>query len=276
MTIHRASIRLLPLLAALAFGSAACAQSTAPGAGQDAAQPAATDARAASKAAPADPRAAIAGKLEVPVDAVKPGPIEGIYEVVHGAEVLYATADARFVFDGELYDLDRRANVSEERRAGARVAALAAVREEDAISFGPKDAKYTITVFTDIDCGFCRKLHQEVEQYNGLGIRVRYLAYPRGGPGSEAWAKAQSVWCAPNRQDAMTRAKNGEAMPTRNCKDSAVPKDYELGGRLGVQGTPGIYTERGDYIKGYLPPDRMLERLQALEAAAQGGAPQPN
>ena len=139
------------------------------------------------------------------------------------------------------------------------------------LSLGRTDAKYTIDVFTDIDCGYCRKLHSEIAEYNRLGIRVRYMFYPRSGPGTESWQKAVSVACSSNPQDALTRAKQGEAVPERSCKTPPVAKTYELGRELQVRGTPGIFTEAGDYVPGYRPPAEMLQVLQQLEAERAAG-----
>ncbi len=171
---------------------------------------------------------------------------------------------------GAVIDLQQQEDVMQNSAALAqyRTKLIATIPHGEKIVFAPPNAKYTVTVFTDIECGYCRKLHEEIGEYNRLGIRVRYLAYPRGGPGSESWQKAQTVWCSPNRQDALTRAKAGEELKPRSCKDSRVPEDYQLGGELRVRGTPGIYTARGDYIAGYLPPARMLERLESLDKAA--------
>jgi thiol:disulfide interchange protein DsbC len=267
---------------ALLTGSVACAQSGAPSTPAPALAPATAATAASAKparpakdaAAPAnsaEQRAAIAKKLEVPVDAVQPSVVPGVYEVAHGAEVLYVSADGRYVLDGDLYDFDARRNLTEERRSETRRAALSSVPDDRTIIFGPKDARYTVSVFTDVDCGYCRKLHSEIGEYNKLGIRVRYLFYPRSGPGSEAWKKAEAVWCSTNRQDALTRAKKGEALAApKNCTDTPVAKDYELGRELRIRGTPGIFTDKGDYVAGYLPPQAMLERLQSLEGG--GGA----
>lgn len=217
-------------------------------------------------------RAVIARKLEVPVEAVQPSLVPGLYEVVHSAEVLYATVDGQYVIAGDLYDLETKSNLSEKRRSAARAAALRKVSDEEVITFGPANAKHTIDVFTDIDCGYCRKLHGEIAEYNKLGIRVRYMFFPRSGPGTESWQKAVSVACAPNPQDALTRAKQGEQLPVRNCKTASVTKTYELARELQVRGTPGIFTEQGDYVPGYRPPAEMLEVLQRLEAGGTADA----
>jgi thiol:disulfide interchange protein DsbC len=254
------------LVLAAALFAIGCSPSSADAQADAKADKAATS---AAPAAGADIRAQIAKKLDVPVEAVRDSVVPGLYEVVHQAEVLYATKDGKYVVAGDLYDLDSRTNLSEKQRSAARAAALRTIPDSDVVEFGPKDAKYTIDVFTDIDCGYCRKLHSEIAEYNKLGIRVRYMFFPRSGPGTESWQKAVSVACAPNKQDALTRAKAGEALPERNCKNAPVAKTYQLGRELQVKGTPGIFTEQGDYVPGYRPPQQMLAMLKELE----GGTP---
>ena len=226
------------------------------------------DAKADTKAdAKADPRATIAKRLEVPVDAVRPSVVTGLYEVAHGGEVLYVTGDGRYAFTGDLYETDKGKNLTEQRRSEARVLALKGVSDEDAIIFSPKTPRYTVTVFTDVDCQYCRKLHSEIAEYNRLGVRVRYVFYPRSGPGTDSWRKAEVVWCSANRQDALTRAKQGAEVTGKACKNTPVARTYALGQELGIRGTPGIFTDRGEYLPGYFPPAELLEKLKALDGA---------
>lgn len=219
---------------------------------------------AAAQAPPADARAEIARKLDVKVEDIRPSLVPGLFEVTSGTEVGYVSTDGRFYIDGDLFDIATRANLTENRRQGVRAALVKGIRDDEAIVFSPKGYKYTVSVFTDVDCGYCRTLHAEVGELNRLGVRVRYLMYPRGGPGSESWAKAEAIWCSADRNDALTRAKLGEAVTAAKCA-TPVARQYELGRELGIRGTPGIITERGDYIPGYLPAPRLLERLQQLE-----------
>lgn len=215
----------------------------------------------------ADVRAEIARKLEVGIEDVRPSPVPGLYEVSSGTDVGYVSADGKFYIDGDVFDMATRANLTEQRRQSARAALIKGVRDDQAIVFSPKGYKYTVNVFTDIDCGYCRTLHSEIAEINRLGIRVRYLLYPRGGPGSESWSKAEAVWCSADRNDALTRAKRGERITAARC-DTPVARQYELGRELGIRGTPGIITEKGDYIPGYLPAPRLLERLKQLDQAS--------
>ena len=216
-----------------------------------------------------DPRTAIAQRLDVNADAVRATALPGIYEVARGGEVLYVSADGKYALSGDLYDTDSGHNLTEKRRIEARRAALRAVPDRDAIVFAPKTPRYTVTVFTDVDCPYCRKLHSEIAEYNKLGVRVRYLSYPRNGPGTDSWRKAEAVWCAADRQEALTRAKAGtEVAATASCAQNPVKRSYELGEELGVRGTPAIFTERGEYLPGYYSPERLLQRLKELDAAA--------
>jgi thiol:disulfide interchange protein DsbC len=219
---------------------------------------------AVAQAPAADIRAEIARKLEVGVEDVRPSPVPGLYEVSSGMEVGYVSADGRFYIDGDVFDMATRANLTENRRQSSRAALIKGVRDDQTIVFSPKGYKYTVNVFTDIDCGYCRTLHAEIAELNRLGVRVRYLLYPRNGPGSESWAKAEAVWCSADRNDALTRAKRGEQVTAAKCA-TPVARQYELGRELGIRGTPGIVTERGDYIPGYLPAPRLVERLRQLE-----------
>jgi thiol:disulfide interchange protein DsbC len=232
---------------------------------------AAADPKADAKAEPkADPRSTIAKRLEVTADEVRPSVVPGLFEVAHGGEVLYVTADGRYAFAGDLYETAGGKNLTEQRRTETRLAALKTIPDDEAIIFSPKAPRYTITVFTDVDCQFCRKLHSEIAEYNRLGVRVRYVFYPRSGPGTDSWRKAEVVWCSANRQDALTRAKQGGEVAGKVCKNTPVARTYALGQELGLKGTPGIFTDRGEYLPGYYPPAELLERLKELEGGGAG------
>ena len=225
-----------------------------------------TPAAAADKAT-ADPRIELAKTIQGsdPRD-FAPTQIAGIYEYTKGADIGYVTADGKYYFNGDIFQIQGQTNLTEKRRGGLRAKLLANIAEKDTIVFSPKDPKYTINVFTDIDCTYCRRLHSEIAEINRLGIRVRYLAYPRTGPGTESWHKAESVWCASNRNDALTRAKLGENIKAEACRDNPVAREFALGNALGVNGTPGIVTSNGHYIGGYEPPKQLLRDLQDGDA----------
>jgi thiol:disulfide interchange protein DsbC len=223
---------------------------------------------AAQAAKPDEVRAQIAKRLEIKVEDVRPSPIDGLYEVRAGAEVGYVSTDGRYYVNGDVFDMTSKENLTEDVRKKGRVALLSAVKDQDAIVFAPKAAaKHTITVFTDVDCVHCRRMHSEIAELNRLGIRVRYLMFPRGGPGSDAWGKAEAVWCSADRKDALTRAKKGEKVSARKC-DAPVAAQYELGRSLGVSGTPGIFTDKGEYLAGYASAAYLAAYLAEPKAAA--------
>lgn len=227
---------------------------------------------AAPSAQPTDVRAVIAkkfGDVNVKAEDVRPSAVPGLYEVTIGPDTAYVTADAKYIVLGEMFDADTRANITQARRAADRSKALAKLDEKDMIVFAPKTTKYTITVFTDVECGYCRKLHSEIAELNDLGVRVRYAAYPRQGPGTDDWHKMEAVWCAKDRKAAITQAKQGQEVKSAQCSDP-VGMQYQLGEKLGIRGTPAIFTPSGDYISGYMPPAKLVQQLQELQAASAG------
>jgi thiol:disulfide interchange protein DsbC len=219
---------------------------------------------------PADPRLALLKLLPAgsKLEDMRPSPIPGIYEFTQTAEVSYLTADGKYFLDGNVYDMATRENLTEALRTHARLAMISAVPESQMVIFSPKNPLYTITVFTDVDCAYCRKLHSEMAELNRLGIRVRYMFYPRSGPNTESWKKAEAVWCSPNRNEALTRAKAGAQLDMNKiCDANPVAREYALGQGIGVRGTPAILTENGDYIAGYMPPRELLQQIKDLQLA---------
>lgn len=217
----------------------------------------------------ADERVRTAIKALVPearIDTVEKSVLPGFYEVVMGGQMIYVSADGKYVVSGVVWDAAARKNLTEGRYAGIRKSALANIPADKRIIYPAKNAKYSVTVFTDIDCGYCRRLHQELAQYNERGITIEYLFFPRAGKGSESWNKAVSVWCAADPNSALTAAKNGETVPTKTDCNNPVEADYDLGQKIGVSGTPAVISADGTQIGGYLPPDQMLARLQQLES----------
>jgi thiol:disulfide interchange protein DsbC len=193
-------------------------------------------------------------------DSIRPTPVESLYELVFGTRVIYITADGRFLVQGKLVDLETRSEITDQRLSALRVAAVEAIGEDNMVVYGPADARHTITVFTDIDCGYCRKLHAEMDDYNRLGIRVRYLFYPRAGVGSESYDKAVSVWCADDRNAAMDQAKAGRDLPRKTC-ETPVEEHYALGQEFRIQGTPALVLEDGEVLPGYVPADKLAKAL---------------
>jgi thiol:disulfide interchange protein DsbC len=201
------------------------------------------------------------------IDSIKASPIPGYREVAVGGRILYVSADGRYLIQGSLFDLNTRTSLTESSQALIRRGILAKVGPERRIIFAPAQTKHRITVFTDIDCGYCRKMHTQIADYNKLGISVEYLFYPRAGMASDAATKAISVWCSADRRKALTDAKNDRPVPKKTCTNP-IAADFELGQKIGFDGTPAIYAADGSQIGGYLPPAQMLAALDKLAKSA--------
>lgn len=202
------------------------------------------------------------------LDSVEPSAMPGFHEVVTGGQVVYVSNDGRYLLQGNLFDMKVKKDLTEARLAGLRKTALDKVPESKRIVFAPKDPKYTVSVFTDIDCGYCRKLHSQIEQFNQQGIAVEYLWFPRSGLNTPSYDKAVSVWCSTDRKKAFTEAKTGKEPKAAKC-DNPVAEEYDLGQRLGVNGTPTIVGPDGNTLGGYLTPEALRARLDQM--AGKGG-----
>ncbi|MBI5451775.1 MAG: bifunctional protein-disulfide isomerase/oxidoreductase DsbC [Gammaproteobacteria bacterium] len=193
-------------------------------------------------------------------DSITESPLSGVYEVHYGSDIFYVSRDGRYLLQGDLYDLVQKANLTEAKRAVARKVALATVSDADKIIFKGTKTDHIIDVFTDVDCGYCRKLHQQIADYNELGIEIRYLAFPRTGINTESYYKAVSVWCSKDKQTALTRAKQGVKMPRLSCNNT-VAEQFALGNQIGVDGTPTLVLADGTVIPGYKPPQELRQLL---------------
>jgi thiol:disulfide interchange protein DsbC len=206
---------------------------------------------------------------DVKIESITPAPVKGLYEVMVGTQIMYVTGDGRYFVDGRIVDLNTREDVTEPRLSGARKRLVDAVGEADMVIFEPSiAAKHTVTVFTDIECGYCRKLHSQIADYGKEGIRVRYLFYPRAGKGSPAYKEAVSVWCAGDasaRRGAMTAAKSGQSIEEKSC-DNPVDAHMTVGEDLGLRGTPAIVTDTGELIPGYVEPKKLAAQLAGPSA----------
>lgn len=204
----------------------------------------------------------------VSVEDISDSPLPGVYQVQVGSRIAYISHDGRYLMQGDLYDLETSENLTEASRATSRVGMLANVPSDQMMIFSPEEGepKHTVTIFTDIDCGYCRQFHREIEQVNNLGIEVRYLFYPRTGPNTDSWAKAEKVWCSGTglRNAALTRAKLGGEVPEAACESNPVGDHWDLGHAIGVNGTPSVIAPNGEVIGGYLAPDMLLQRLDTL------------
>ncbi|MDY0022814.1 thioredoxin fold domain-containing protein [Arenimonas caeni] len=257
---------LLPL--ALLATMTACAADAPAGSADASPAPATAAAPTAAPAGAAVGDEAIRTALQalVPgleIGAITDSPIPGYRQVALGARVVYVSEDARLLLQGSVIEIASRESLTGQAEAALRRDMLAGVGDDSRITFAAAQPKHVVTVFTDIDCGYCRRMHSEIAEYNRLGITVNYLFYPRAGIGSESYQKAVNVWCSADRQKALTDAKAGKDLPEANCT-SPVTRDYDLGRRVGLDGTPAIYAADGTQLGGYVPPAEMLARLEEL------------
>lgn len=191
----------------------------------------------------------------------------GILQVQIEGDIVYATDDGRYLIQGRVIDMDTREDLTEMAKAEVRKELLDDIDVSKQIEFVPEQTTYDLTVFTDIDCGYCRKLHSQMDEYNDQGIAIHYMAFPRAGIGSASYEKFVSVWCADDQQTALTEAKAGSEPEPRQC-DNPIAEQYQLGIALGVTGTPAIMTSDGQLIPGYVPPATLRERLEGMAAAS--------
>jgi thiol:disulfide interchange protein DsbC len=197
----------------------------------------------------------------VKVDSVKPAVVKGLFEVVVGANIYYVSEDGKYLLQGRLVDVAARKDLTEEKLNVTRKLSIEKMGQANMIVFKPKITKYTVTIFTDIDCGYCRKLHSEIDQYLAQGITIQYLFFPRAGKGSDSYNKAVSVWCAEDRNAALTAAKKDQKLPEKTC-DNPIDKHMQLAAEFDVKGTPMIISENGNVYPGYLPAKQLVEALE--------------
>ena len=208
-------------------------------------------------------RERIAEKFDViEPENVNVSPIDGWYEVQKGSVVAYVSEDGRYLLQGDLVDLDAGINLTEISRNVARQKLMAQLDDSQVISFGPEDAKHSVTVFTDVGCTYCRRLHSQIDEYMAKGIEVRYVLYPRNGPASSEWNTSEQVWCASDRNSALTAAKLDRKFETSACDASIIQDHYLLGREVGLSGTPAIVLEDGTLIGGYLPAETLAQQLE--------------
>ena len=207
---------------------------------------------------------AIASKLpNVDASQIEKSPVENVYSVDLGERYAYVTDDAKYLFIGELIDMESGVNYTRMALGKKRIDTLKAIPEKNYIVFPAKDKKHSITVFTDIDCTWCRRMHSEIDDLNSLGIEVKYLLRPRSGQQSKSWQKADAVFCSKNKQKNLTRAKQGMDITMKTCKDSPVMENVTIAQKLGFMGTPVVLSENGTQLGGYVEANQLLEQLDA-------------
>lgn len=202
-------------------------------------------------------------KLSLEIESISSSPISGLLSVYTERGLIYITEDTNFVVQGAIFEFtqDGVVNHNEEQLKAVRLAGAKRF-EDSAIEFKSDSEKHVITVFTDTTCGYCQKLHKEIDELNGMGITVRYLAFPRAGIQSDVYDNTVSIWCAEDPQGAITTAKLRQAVPEASCANK-VAEHYQFGQKIGVSGTPNIIFPDGTLQPGYLPAARLLMALES-------------
>ena len=260
--------KLLPALLAIALIASACSageNSNSPPEAKVATTAAKSAAVTAQPASTSDAPKAVLDAIhqlapKAQVQAVDKSPLAGLYQVIVQGQAVYVSADGRYMLQGDAFDLKTQARLADARLDALRRAALAKIPESRVIRFAPAHPKYTVTVFTDVDCPYCRVFHSHIAEYNKLGIAVDYLFWPRSGLNTPSAEKAVSVWCAADRKRAFSEAKHGVDPKPAHC-DNPVAHDYQLGIDLGVDGTPTIIASNGAALNGYADPMQLLQWL---------------
>ena len=197
-------------------------------------------------------------------------PIDGIYQVIIGGQVIYMTGDARYMIDGNLIDLSTKKNYSEEAMSGIRLSEIEKLGEDKMVVYTPETIKHTITVVTDIDCPYCRRLHAEMDQYMAGGVQVRYIFMPLKGKGD--YRTTVSVWCAKDQNEALDLAKGGAELEAKDC-ENPIDEHLSVSRGLGVRGTPAIILQDGSMLPGYVPASKLIAELQKLNlSTAKSGS----
>jgi thiol:disulfide interchange protein DsbC len=208
-------------------------------------------------------KAKLQAALGMQISSIGDAPVTGLLQVMTEKGLFYTSQDGKYLLQARIYDIEEgMRNVTEEALGSVRLGGLEEFKDT-VIEYKADKEKYVVNIFTDITCGYCRKLHNEMDQYNDLGITVRYLAFPRGGINSSTYTDMVSVWCADNKQQAMDNAKAGGTVASKDCK-TKVADQYAFGQKIGVNGTPNIIMPDGSVIPGYQPPKQLEEALKAI------------
>lgn len=203
-------------------------------------------------------------------DALQAAPVAGMIEARWGTNFAYVTPDGQHVIYGDMLNLETGAAITETSRKQMRISAIGELGEENMISFLPESPQQVVTVFTDIDCGYCRKMHREMEDYHAAGIGIRYVFYPRSGPGTESFRKAEAVWCAEDRKAMLTKAKEGASVSGPNDCANPVLREFQLGQEIGLRGTPMIVLPDGGVVNGYVPAAALAAQFNPKSAPTGG------
>ena len=200
------------------------------------------------------------------IESIEVSEFPGIYEVYYGdLQPLYVSENGDFFIYGDMFNINPNGitNLTDKGIQQKRKLIMQEITNEELISFEAKNELFTVTVFTDVDCGYCRKLHDEIATYNKAGITVNYAAFPRSGIGTETFSKMVGAWCSNNPKDAITKLKNGKKLKLSSCDSQPVAKHYAIGNKIGVTGTPAIVSSKGELLPGYHSAEDLLNKLKS-------------
>ena len=199
------------------------------------------------------------------IESIEPSSLKGIYKVYYGdLQPIYVSEDGNFFIYGDMYKIGSNniTNLTKEEIKGRRSDILDSIPADELIIFKSNNELVSITVFTDVDCGYCRKLHSQIDEYNQAGITIKYAAFPRSGIGTQTFTKMVGAWCSEDPKQAMTDLKNDKKMNLDFCEEQPIARHYIIGQKLGINGTPAIITPDGDLIPGYVSPEELLSQIK--------------
>ena len=207
----------------------------------------------------------------------------GIYKLFYGdIQPIYVSEEGTYFIYGDMFKIKSKNIMTGGNEAGAtytyypvlenitdldvakrRLSLMKDIKKDSLISFESQDQVFDITIFTDVDCGYCRKLHKQIKEYNDLGISVRYAAFPRSGLGTDTFTKMVGAWCSEDTKTVLTSLKDGKEPRLEFCESQPVAKHYSIGKKLGITGTPAIITSKGELLPGYYSPEDLLNKLKS-------------
>ena len=199
------------------------------------------------------------------IESIQPSEIPDLYKVFYGdVQPIYVSSNGSFFIYGEMFKIERNKiiNLTNNEIENQRSKIINSISESEFISFPSEDEIFSIAIFTDVDCTYCRKLHEQIDDYNNLGISINYLAFPRSGIGTKSFSKMVSAWCSDNPKQTLTKLKKGNDLKLAFCDTQPVAKHYTIGQKIGISGTPAIVTKSGELLPGYYPPNELLEKLK--------------
>ena len=200
------------------------------------------------------------------IESIEVSEFPGIYKVYFGdIQPLYVSENGNFFIYGDMFNVNANGiiNLTEKDILEKRKALMQDISNDELIKFEAKNELFAVTVFTDVDCGYCRKLHDEIATYNEAGITINYAAFPRSGIGTETFSKMVGAWCSSNPKDSITKLKNGKKLKLSFCDSQPVAKHYAIGNKIGVTGTPAIVSSKGELLPGYHSAEDLLSKLKS-------------